>query len=225
MQHYSSTWDFLVAFITQHYNWLTSAGPFLEIPSTKQLYIHLSFPNPFLVPRSVKPQPLSLLFLLRTHSFTRTTAGRGADSQLIPVPGDAERTCPLSGRGDGDLPPQREVWACSACAGTGLTCVSIIAARLLGDTPTLLTTFADSAFTMAEHKEQGNHFFSEKRYDQAIACYEKAIVSLNMLVLPLFTIGSNLFHGFSRSLHVDHVYLLFGSAPCMGWTGLSDSNK
>ena len=30
---------------------------------------------------------------------------------------------------------------------------------------------------MADYKEQGNHFFSDKKYDQAISCYSKAIVS------------------------------------------------
>ena len=33
------------------------------------------------------------------------------------------------------------------------------------------------ATVMADYKEQGNHFFSDKKYDQAISCYSKAIVS------------------------------------------------
>ena len=36
---------------------------------------------------------------------------------------------------------------------------------------------ATRATVMADYKEQGNHFFSDKKYDQAISCYSKAIVS------------------------------------------------
>lgn len=30
---------------------------------------------------------------------------------------------------------------------------------------------------MADHKDEGNLFFLQKKYDQALACYSRAIVS------------------------------------------------
>jgi len=38
--------------------------------------------------------------------------------------------------------------------------------------------FADSAqYTSMDFKDRGNQWFSEKKYDQALACYSDAIVS------------------------------------------------
>lgn len=34
---------------------------------------------------------------------------------------------------------------------------------------------------MADHKDEGNQFFLEKKYDQALTCYSRAIVSLHLV--------------------------------------------
>ena len=38
---------------------------------------------------------------------------------------------------------------------------------------------------MAEHRNQGNRYFSEKKYEMAATCYGRAIVSVAKLVYSL----------------------------------------